>query len=183
METREAVQRLILVEPKRVYDLHESAINVVVPRIADDAVADARGGVGPGAPGGGVARARESPRPVSGGRRGVPVRRIPGRGRALFGVKCRAIFMHHGHFAEVPRHCLTRVLRASRLCVPPTAPMGMAPRSRVAARAGRGVHPHPDHFLGSGRSNEISNVALPCAGSRYNKYKTARVLRGSAPAN
>ena len=124
--------------------------------IADDAVADARGGVGPGAPGGGVARARESPRPVSGGRRGVPVRRIPGRGRALFGVKRAA------PFCEVPRHCLTRVLRASRLCVPPTAPMGMAPRSRVAARAGRGVHPHPDHFLGSGRSN-VAPCHVPAA--------------------
>lgn len=143
METREAVQRLILVEPKRVYDLHESAINVVVPD---------RGRCGCGRAGGCGSRG-------PGGRCSACSRVAATRVRWASGCACAA-YPRAGPgafrcevprpFCEVPRHCLTRVLRASRLCVPPTAPMGMAPRSRVAARAGRGVHPHPDHFLGSG---------------------------------
>lgn len=132
METREAVQRLILVEPKRVYDLHESAINVVVPD---------RGRCGCGRAGGCGSRG-------PGGRCSACSRVAATRVRWASGCACAA-YPRAGpgafrcevprHFAEVPRHCLTRVLRASRLCVPPTAPMGMAPRSRVAARAGRGV--------------------------------------------
>ena len=168
METREAVQRLILVEPKRVYDLHESAINVVVPD---------RGRCGCGRAGGCGSRG-------PGGRCSACSRVAATRVRWASGCACAA-YPRAGpgafrcevprHFAEVPRHCLTRVLRASRLCVPPTAPMGMAPRSRVAARAGRGVHPHPDHFLGSGRSN----VALPCRGCRQPADITNTKLHGS----
>ena len=176
METREAVQRLILVEPKRVYDLHESAINVVVPDRGRCGCGRA-GGCGSRGPGGRCSACSRVAATRVRWASGCACAAYPrGRGRALFGVKSAA------PFCEVPRHCLTRVLRASRLCVPPTAPMGMAPRSRVAARAGRGVHPHPDHFLGSGRSNRWP-CHVRCAGSRYNKYKTARVLRGSAPAN
>ena len=52
METREAVQRLILVEPKRVYDLHESAINACCPRSRTMRLRTRGGGCGSRGPGG-----------------------------------------------------------------------------------------------------------------------------------
>lgn len=149
------------------------------PRIADDAVADARGGVGPGAPGGGVARARESPRPVSRWASGCACAAYPRAGPGAF--RC-----------EVPRHfvkCRATVLRVSY------ARLVYVCRRRPpwAWRRGRGSRPElaavsiriPIIFsdLGALKCRPCP-MSTPCApGSRYNKYKTARVLRGSAPAN
>ena len=102
METREAVQRLILVEPKRVYDLHESAINVVVPD---------RGRCGCGRAGGCGSRG-------PGGRCSACSRVAATRVRWASGCACAA-YPRAGPGAfrcEVPRHvvkCRATVLRVS----------------------------------------------------------------------
>ena len=173
METREAVQRLILVEPKRVYDLHESAINVVVPD---------RGRCGCGRAGGCGSRG-------PGGRCSACSRVAATRVRWASGCACAA-YPRAGPGAfrcEVPRHvvkCRATVLRVSY------ARLVYVCRRRPpwAWRRGRGSRPElaavsiriPIIFSDLGA---LKCGALPCAGSRYNKYKTARVLRGSAPAN
>ena len=124
--------------------------------IADGAIARTRGGCGARGPGGRCrARARESPRPASGGRRGVPVRRIP------------------AGFCEVPRHCPcgARVsLRASRLNVPPTAPMAHA---AWAWRRGRGSRPEP------GRPGAPSSSARSTLGPSCRSAYTNTKLHGS----
>ena len=160
METREAVQRLILVEPKRVYDLHESAINVVVPD---------RGRCGCGRAGGCGSRG-------PGGRCSACSRVAATRVRWASGCACAA-YPRAGPGAfrcEVPRHvvkCRATVLRVSLTRVSSMCAAD-GPHGHGAAVAGRG--PSWPRCPSASRSFSrgiwfwaLNDVALPCAGSRY----------------